>query len=97
LVVEDRTGALIGAGCLTEDDPTTGRLVRMSVATRARGQGIGRRLVFELESAARDRGYTRLVCETTADWSDAVGLYRATGFTETGILDGDRHFEKPLT
>lgn len=97
LVVEDRTGALIGAGCLTEDDPTTGRLVRMSVATRARGQGVGRQLVQALESAARARGYTRLVCETTADWSDAVGLYRATGFTETGIHDGDRHFEKPLT
>jgi ribosomal protein S18 acetylase RimI-like enzyme len=97
LVVEDPTGALIGAGCLTEDDPSTGRLVRMSVASSARGQGIGRRLVAELESAARQRGYRRLVCETTEDWADAVGLYLATGFTETGICDGDRHFEKQLT
>jgi ribosomal protein S18 acetylase RimI-like enzyme len=97
LVVEDRTGELIGAGCLTEDDPSTGRLVRMSVASSARGQGIGRRLVHELETAARTRGYTRLVCETTEDWTDAVGLYRATGFTETGIHNGDRHFEKRLT
>jgi ribosomal protein S18 acetylase RimI-like enzyme len=97
LVVEDPTGALIGAGCLTEDDPTTGRLVRMSVASTARGQGIGRRLVAALESAAFDRGYTRLVCETTEDWTDAVGLYLATGFTETGIWDGDRHFEKLLS
>jgi ribosomal protein S18 acetylase RimI-like enzyme len=69
----------------------------MSVASSARGQGIGRRLVHELETAARTRGYTRLVCETTEDWSDAVGLYRATGFTETGIHNGDRHFEKRLT
>ncbi len=94
LVVEDRSGALIGAGCLTEDDPSTGRLVRMSVASAARGRGIGRRLVHELEAAAHDRGYTRLVCETTVDWTDAIGLYLATGFTETGIHDGDRHFEK---
>lgn len=96
LVVEDPAGVLIGAGCLTEDDPATGRLVRMSVATSARGQGIGRRLVAALESAARERGYRRLVCETTEDWADAVGLYLATGFTETGIQDGDRHFEKSL-
>ncbi len=97
LVVEDRSGALIGVGCLTEDDPSTGRLVRMSVASSARGQGIGRRLVAELESVARERGYTRLVCETTEDWADATALYLATGFTETGIHDGDRHFEKLLT
>lgn len=97
LVVEDPTGTLIGAGCLIEDDPATGRLVRMSVASSARGQGIGRRLVAELESAAHARGYVRLVCETTENWTDAVGLYLATGFTETGIWDGDRHFEKLLT
>jgi GNAT superfamily N-acetyltransferase len=96
LVVEDPSGALIGAGCLTEDDATTGRLVRMSVAASARGRGIGRRLVDALEFAARERGYTRLVCETTEDWADAVGLYLATGFIETGVRDGDRHFEKHL-
>jgi len=95
LVVED-AGDLIGAGCLIEDDPRTGRLVRMSVAAAARGRGIGRRLVSELEAAARHRGYTRLVCETTEDWVDATGLYLATGFTETGIRNGDRHFEKRL-
>jgi ribosomal protein S18 acetylase RimI-like enzyme len=96
LVVEE-DGALIGAGCLTEDDPSTGRLVRMSVAASARGKGIGRRLVADLETAARARGYTRIVCETTETWVDATGLYLATGFSEVGIWDGDRHFEKLLT
>jgi ribosomal protein S18 acetylase RimI-like enzyme len=96
LVVEDG-GALIGAGCLTEEDPQTGRLVRMSVAAAARGRGIGRRLVHELEAEGRRRGYTRLVCETTEDWLDATGLYLATGFTEIGVWDGDRHFEKALS
>lgn len=95
-LVAEEDGALIGAGCLTEDDAETGRLVRMSVASAARGKGIGRRLVAELEAAARARGYTRLVCETTEDWVDATGLYLATGFTEVGIWDGDRHFEKRL-
>ena len=55
-LVAEEDGALIGAGCLTEDDAETGRLVRMSVASAARGKGIGRRLVAELEAVARARG-----------------------------------------
>lgn len=96
LVVVDSSDALIGTGCITEEDAETVRLVRMSVAASARGRGIGRRLVAELEAAARDRAYRRIVLETTEDWSDAVGLYRATGFEELGVWDGDRHFEKML-
>lgn len=96
LVVEDRYGTIAGSGCMVEVDAATGRLVRMSVATAARGQGIGRRLVEALETAARERGYRRIVCETTHDWADAIALYRATGFAELGVWDDDRHFEKTL-
>jgi ribosomal protein S18 acetylase RimI-like enzyme len=53
-------------------------------------------LVAELESIASARGYRRLVCETTHDWTDAIALYTATGFTEIGVWDDDRHFEKWL-
>jgi ribosomal protein S18 acetylase RimI-like enzyme len=96
LVVENPDGALIGAGCVYEEDTETGRIARMSVAGTERGRGIGRRLVEELERAARLRGYRRLVLETTEDWTDAIALYRATGFTELGVWNGDRHFEKRL-
>jgi putative acetyltransferase len=68
----------------------------MSVTKAARGRGIGKRLVARLEAAARVRGYRRLVCETTHDWTDAIALYTATGFTELGVWDDDRHFEKLL-
>ena len=95
-VVEDASGAIIGTAALTRDDAETGRIARMSVAKSARGRGIGKRLVSHLESAARARGYRRLVCETTQDWTDAIALYTATGFTELGVWDDDRHFEKVL-
>ncbi len=95
-VVEDANGALIGTGGLIQEDAETGRIVRMSVAKDARGRGIGKRLVAQLESAARARGYRRLVCETTEGWTDAIALYIATGFTDIGAWDGDRHFEKRL-
>lgn len=95
-VVEDATGALIGTAGLISEDAETGRIVRMSVARDARGRGIGKRLVGVLETAARARGYRRLVCETTHDWTDATALYTATGFTELGVWNDDRHFEKLL-
>jgi len=95
-VVEDADGAIIGTAGLVQDDAETGRIVRMSVARAARGRGIGKRLVAQLESAARARGYRRLVCETTHDWTDAIALYTATGFTELGVWNDDRHFEKLL-
>lgn len=95
-VVEDGDGAIIATAGLIREDDMTGRIVRMSVAQSARGRGIGKRLVSQLESAARARGYRRLVCETTHDWADAIALYTATGFTELGVWDDDRHFEKRL-
>ncbi len=96
-VVEDEGGEIIGTAGLIREDGETGRIVRMSVARTARGRGIGKRLVAELESAARARGYRRLVCETTHDWTDAIALYLSTGFTEVGVWNDDRHFEKTLT
>jgi ribosomal protein S18 acetylase RimI-like enzyme len=95
-VVEDADGAIIGTAGLIQEDADTGRIVRMSVTKAARGRGIGKRLVAQLETAARARGYRRLVCETTHDWTDAIALYSATGFTELGVWNDDRHFEKHL-
>lgn len=96
LVAEGSKGTLLGTGCVYEEDAETVRLVRMSVASAARGRGIARGLLAELENTARQRGYRRIVLETTEDWTDAIALYRATGFTELGIWDGDCHFEKRL-
>lgn len=96
LVAEDGRGTLLATGCIVDEDAETARLVRMNVAASARGRGLGRRMVRELERAARARGRRRLVLETTEDWTDAIGLYRATGFIEVGAWDGDRHFEKWL-
>lgn len=96
-VAEDASGVIVGTAGLLREDAETGRIVRMSVAKSARGQGLGKRLVAQVETAARARGYSRLVCETTHNWSDAIALYRATGFTELGVWDDDRHFEKRLT
>jgi GNAT superfamily N-acetyltransferase len=90
-VLAERGGELVGTGALIEEEAGVGRLVRMSVSRRHRGQGIGRALVNHLIAEARARGYRRVMIETNDDWWDAIGLYRACGFVEFDRRDGDVH------
>ncbi len=89
-------GEIVATGTLAVESPATGRLVRMSVAKSARGQGLGRLLVNRLLDTARERAMTRVLVETNHDWWDAIGLYRACGFQEIGVWSGDRHFALDL-
>ena len=75
-----RDGAPVGCGALRVLDPKTAELKRMYVDPRARGQGLGRRLVAALEAEARALGVRRLVLETGVRQAAALALYRATGF-----------------
>jgi ribosomal protein S18 acetylase RimI-like enzyme len=92
IIVAERKSEIVGCGVLMREDERTGRLVRMSVRGDQRGQGLGKRLVRELLAAAEARGYEKVVCETTEDWADAIGLYRSCGFADVGVWDGDMHF-----
>jgi len=48
----------------------------------ARGRGLGRALLAELESRARDFGALELVLDTNASLEAAGGLYRSSGYSE---------------
>lgn len=96
VVVAEFDGAIVGTGTLVEAQPGVGRLVRMSVARGQRGRGIGRSLVHCLLDEARARGWRRVLVETTDDWQDAIGLYRACGFQTEGFRDGDIHMHLDL-
>ena len=95
-VVAEIAREIVGTGTMYRVDDQTGVLVRMSVSGSHRGRGIGKALVRSLADEARSRGYTRLICETTDTWQDAIALYLATGFTIVDQRNGDYHFELPL-
>src|ERR671918_389290 len=94
-------GEPIGCGALKfhGDEPT--ELKRMWVAGSARGLGIGRRLLAELEhrAAAHDSRVVRL--ETNKSLTEAVNLYRAAGYREVDAFNDEPYahhwFEKRLS
>jgi ribosomal protein S18 acetylase RimI-like enzyme len=73
----------------------------MWVSPAARGLGVGRRLLAEVEAQARDRGATSVRLDTNAALVEAVALYRSSGYVEVPAFNdepyADHWFEKPLT
>ena len=80
--------------------PTVGEIKRMWVADAARGLGLGRRLLEELEARAREMGVERLRLETNRSLVEAQALYRASGYREIPVFDDEPYahlaFEKAL-
>lgn len=90
----------IGCGALKfhEDDPA--EIKRMWVSDSARGVGLGRRLLSELETHARHKGVKALRLETNRTLVEAIGLYRSAGYTEVEAFNdepfADHWFEKQI-
>jgi GNAT superfamily N-acetyltransferase len=80
LVAYDTSGAPVGCGGLRTLAPGVGEIKRMFVVERARGAGLGRRLLRELERRAAVQGLRRVRLLTTEVLSEAIALYDAEGY-----------------
>jgi DNA-binding MarR family transcriptional regulator len=93
-------GEPIGCGGLKFHDHQPADLKRMWVADSARGLGVGRRLLTELEQRARERGASVVRLETNRSLTEAINLYRSTGYTEIAGFNDEPYahhwFEKHL-
>lgn len=95
-LVAELNGRLVGTGALVEETAVTARIVRMSVASDQRRQGIGQRLVTNLLDTARRRGYHEVLVETNDDWHDAIRLYQHVGFQPYARANGEIHMRLRL-
>jgi DNA-binding MarR family transcriptional regulator/GNAT superfamily N-acetyltransferase len=90
----------IGCGALRFHDDAPAELKRMWVAESARGLGIGRRLLRELEAHAADRGARAIRLETNGTLTEAIALYRSAGYVEVAPFNDEPYahhwFEKRL-
>jgi DNA-binding MarR family transcriptional regulator/GNAT superfamily N-acetyltransferase len=93
--------APIGCGALKHHDGAVTDIKRMWVAEPARGLGIGRRLLAELEARAAERGSRAVRMETNRALTEAIALYRSAGYVEVPAFNDESFahhwFEKSLS
>lgn len=87
-VMADGDGGILGGVGIAEYDGIEhcAELQKLYLTDRAKGRGLGRRLMEEAEKAALQKGYRRLYLETHTNLREAILLYEKTGF---------RRIEKP--
>jgi putative acetyltransferase len=81
-LVARRNGELLGSIAFRIIAPGHAEIKRMFVRARARGAGLGRRLLHALEDTARQKHISRISLETGIRQPEAIGLYRAAGYQD---------------
>jgi DNA-binding MarR family transcriptional regulator len=93
-------GEPVGCGALKFHPGAPAEVKRMWVASPARGLGLGRRLLAELEAQAAGHGVRVLRLETNRTLAEAIALYRAAGYREVAAFNDEPYahhwFEKVL-
>ena len=94
-------GDPVGCGALKFHGTGPALVKRMWVADSARGLGLGRRILAELENHARRRGGTVVRLDTNRQLTEAIRLYRSAGYVEVPAFNDEPYahhwFEKQLT
>ena len=101
LLIARLRGEPVGCGALKLHGGEPTELKRMWVARGARGLGVGRRILGELELHARERGATVVRLETNRNLREATSLYRSAGYAEVDAFNDEPYahhwFEKRLS
>jgi GNAT superfamily N-acetyltransferase len=87
LVAEDADGIVGTVQLITdmpENQPHRADVAKLLVHRRARGAGIGRRLMEAVEEAARGQGRRVLVLDTASDTAER--LYERLGWQRVGVV-----------
>jgi GNAT superfamily N-acetyltransferase len=91
----------IGCGAIKLHGAAPAELKRMWIAPTARGLGVGRRMLHELEQYARGAGVSVVRLETNRSLTEAIALYRRSGYVEVAAFNTEPYahhwFEKRLS
>jgi DNA-binding MarR family transcriptional regulator/GNAT superfamily N-acetyltransferase len=90
----------VGCGAVKHHSDAPSEIKRMWVTEEARGLGIGRRLLTELEASAVSSGARAVRLETNRALTEAIGMYRSSGYVEVPPFNDEpfahHWFEKRL-
>ena len=91
----------VGCGAVKHHAGAISELKRLWVSPSARGLGLGRRLLAELEALAADSGARVARLDTHSALVEAISLYRSAGYREIPAFNdepfADHWFEKQLS
>jgi DNA-binding MarR family transcriptional regulator/GNAT superfamily N-acetyltransferase len=94
-------GEPIGCGALKFHGSEPAEIKRLWVSSTARGLGVGRRLLSELESRAASHGSRVVRLDTNKALTEAIFLYRSAGYREIEAFNAEPYahhwFEKALS
>src|SRR5262245_44749182 len=100
LVIAYLHGEPVGCGAVKHHPGEPSEIKRMWVSASARGLGLGRRLLGELEARVGESGATMARLETNRALVEAIALYRSAGYREVPPFNdepfADHWFEKQL-
>src|SRR4051812_49023220 len=89
LLVATLHGEPVGCGALRFHGDAPAEIKRMWVSPAARGLGLGRRLLAELEERARASGVRVLHLETNGSLVEAIAMYRSAGYREVPAFNDE--------
>lgn len=71
---------MVAVLCIGSGNEKHGEMFRMSISPKSRRMGLGRRLTQTVIDFCKERGFSKLVLETTSTQMAAVDLYKKLGF-----------------
>jgi DNA-binding MarR family transcriptional regulator/GNAT superfamily N-acetyltransferase len=99
-VIARMRGRAVGCGGVKFKGEQPAEFKRMWIAKEARGLGLGRRLLVELENRARAAGAPAVRLETNRALTEAIAMYRKAGYVEIEPFNDEFYahywFEKKL-
>jgi putative acetyltransferase len=81
-VLETEDGSIVGAYGLYPIDEQTCELRKMYLHKAHRGKGLGKFLLEDALSKARQLGFEKMILETASVLKEAIALYKSYGFKE---------------
>ena len=95
LLAEDDSG-ILGTVALKALDAERVEIKRLYVRPLAQGRGLGKALLDETKTIARDMGAREMYLDTLRSLAAALALYRASGFEDTTLYPGADIGEDPV-
>lgn len=79
-VLEEQNGSIVGSYGLYPTDPGVCELRKMYLRRDYRGKGLGKHLLEDALTRARESGFRRIRLETASVLKEAIALYESYGF-----------------